>query len=115
MNYRENEKSHGKQDSINDTGHSQSHKFDDINHKLGRKPDVIWDKYPSSLKQTSNHTGLEAKWNAIKSQYLLRYKTITREDVEYRTDEFELLIDNIAKRMGKSRSQIKSEIESWDQ
>ncbi len=115
MNNREKEKSDDKEHSMNDTNYSQSNTIDSINHKLGRKPDDVWDKHPSSLTQPSNHNDLEDKWNSIKNEYLSLYKTITYEDVEYRTGEFELMIDNIAKRMGKSRSQIKKEIENWNQ
>ncbi|TXE05505.1 hypothetical protein ES711_15675 [Gelidibacter salicanalis] len=58
-------------------------------------------------------SGLEDRWETIRKEYRKEYPNITDEDVDYRTGEFDMLAQNIARRTNRSREEVSEEIRSW--
>lgn len=56
---------------------------------------------------------LEGRWSSIQNDYRKEYPTVTEEDITYRTGEFDLMIDKVAKRTNRSRDQVATEIKNW--
>ncbi|MCK0125071.1 hypothetical protein MWU76_11725 [Gelidibacter sp. F2691] len=71
--------------------------------------------------QNMDHENLEPKydssfedrWETIRKDYRKQYPTITDDDVNYRTGEFDMLTQNIARRTNRSREQVSEEIKNW--
>ncbi|TDU34467.1 hypothetical protein BXY82_2790 [Gelidibacter sediminis] len=58
-------------------------------------------------------SGLEDRWSTIREEYRRHYPSITDKDVDFRTGEFDLLAQNIARRTNRSRDQVLEEIKNW--
>jgi hypothetical protein len=76
---------------------------DDDKHN-GYKKDNLAGKFNAEL---------EGRWSTIQQDYRKHYPNITEEDVTYRTGEFDLMTEKIAKRTNRSRDQIADEIKNW--
>ncbi|WP_299399614.1 hypothetical protein [uncultured Gelidibacter sp.] len=56
---------------------------------------------------------LEDRWLSINADYRKQYTTITDDDVSYRTGEFDMMTQKIARRTNRSRDQVLEEIKNW--
>ena len=61
-----------------------------------------------------NLDDLQKKWNEIQTEYRKQYPSLTSEDVDYRSGEFNSMTDRVAKRTNRSREEIRNEINDWD-
>jgi|GEM_PF-2145894 len=57
---------------------------------------------------------LERNWKDMKPSYRKRFPNLTEEDVNYRTGEFDFMMERVAKRTGRNRQQVHQDIENWD-
>jgi hypothetical protein len=56
---------------------------------------------------------LEDKWYEIEEEYRTQYSDLTDEDLYYEDGRFNEMLDNIGRRRGRTRSEIRTEIENW--
>ncbi|CDF78974.1 hypothetical protein BN863_12620 [Formosa agariphila KMM 3901] len=61
-----------------------------------------------------NLDDLQKKWNEIQKEYRKKYPSLTSEDVDYRSGEFTLMTERVAKRTNRSQEEIQKEIKNWD-
>ncbi len=73
------------------------------------------DNYNTTEQYNSQeaYAELEDKWYEIEDEYRARYLAITDQDVDFEPGHFDRTLDRIARRMDKSRSEIRTEIENW--
>ncbi|WP_434036201.1 hypothetical protein [Formosa sp. 4Alg 33] len=57
---------------------------------------------------------LQKKWNEIQNEYRKKYPSLTSEDVDYRSGEFDSMTDRLAQRTNRTRTDIQNEINDWD-
>ncbi|MFB9053845.1 hypothetical protein ACFFVB_12230 [Formosa undariae] len=57
---------------------------------------------------------LQKKWNEIQKEYRKQYPSLTSEDVDYRSGEFNSMTDRLAKRTNRSRKDVQKEINDWE-
>jgi hypothetical protein len=67
----------------------------------------------SANDTTEDYDGLEDKWFEIEDDYRNRYGDLTDEDVRVNRGRFDETLERISRRRGKSRREIRSEIENW--
>jgi hypothetical protein len=68
---------------------------------------------PTEDNITSENYNLEDKWYGIQQEYRNRYMDITDEDADVEPGRFDLTIDRIGRRRGKTPREIRTEIENW--
>ena len=56
---------------------------------------------------------LEDKWYEIEEEYRTQYSDLTDEDLYYEDGRFNEMLDNIGRRRGRTRNEIRTEIENW--
>ncbi len=56
---------------------------------------------------------LEDKWYDIEDEYRTKYSILTNDDVYYDQGRFVEMLERIGKKRGKTRQQIRREIENW--
>ncbi len=56
---------------------------------------------------------LEDKWYDIEDEYRTKYSELTNDDVYYDQGRFIEMLERIGKKRGKTRQQIRKEIENW--
>jgi hypothetical protein len=59
------------------------------------------------------YDSLEEKWYAIEDEYRERYSDVTDDDVYYEGSRFDDMLANLGRRRGKTRHEIRTEIENW--
>lgn len=57
-----------------------------------------------------NWKRLEGRWKSVCSRFRKEHPTLTEEDVDYSDGEFDLMTQNIALRLGRSRESVCDEI-----
>ena len=57
---------------------------------------------------------LENNWKDMKQSYRKRFPDLKQEDVEYRSGEFESMMERVAQRTGRNRKQVHEDIQNWD-
>jgi hypothetical protein len=67
----------------------------------------------SSNKTGEDYDDLESKWFEIERDYRNRYTDLTDDDVRVNQGRFDETLERISRKRGKSRREIRSEIESW--
>jgi uncharacterized protein YjbJ (UPF0337 family) len=67
----------------------------------------------SANKTSEDYNKLEDKWYEIEGDYRNRYGDLTDEDVRVNSGRFDETLERISRRRGKSRREIRSEIENW--
>lgn len=68
----------------------------------------------SNNPQRSSNTGLENKWDNIKTSYRQKYPNLTEEDVQFREGEFDDMTQRVAERTNRNRDEVRNEIQNWD-
>ena len=61
-----------------------------------------------------NLDDLQTKWNEIQKEYREKYPSLTSEDVDYRSGEFDSMTDRLAQRTNRTRKEVRNEINDWD-
>ena len=74
------------------------------------------EQYQRILDIDSNPSGrdVESRWNGIESDYRKKHPSVTNEDVDYRSGEFDNMTDRIAKRTNRNRNDVNGKIRNWD-
>jgi hypothetical protein len=75
-------------------------------------PAEDYDRRDEFLKEDI-YTALEEKWYGISKEYGNRYTSLTDEDLSYEPGRFGDMLDRIGDRRGKTRMEIREEIERW--
>lgn len=58
---------------------------------------------------------VEKKWKEIEKDYMRRYPLLRPQDVSYRPNRVDMLIERIAKRTLRTPHEVKVEIQNWQQ
>ena len=53
------------------------------------------------------------KWYGIEDEYRAEFSTITDDDVYFEDGEFDAMMDRVGRRRGKTRREIRDEIQNW--
>lgn len=69
--------------------------------------------YTEDSKLNSGDDSLEGRWSNIQADYRKKNPSITDEDVNFKSGEFDHMIANIARRTNRSKEDIKSDIQNW--
>ncbi|WP_027126417.1 hypothetical protein [Gelidibacter mesophilus] len=69
--------------------------------------------YTEDSKLNSGDDSLEGRWSNIQADYRKKNPSITDEDVNFKSGEFDHMISNIARRTNRSKEDIKSDIQNW--
>jgi hypothetical protein len=84
------------------------------NESFDETEDYRDNNYPIEEYDTEdNNEDLEDKWYEIEDEYRNTYMNITDEDVEVDPGHFDRTMDRISRRRGKTRDEIRDEIENW--
>ncbi|WP_339697876.1 general stress protein CsbD [uncultured Marixanthomonas sp.] len=65
-------------------------------------------------QRSQSNTGLENKWDNIKTSYRQKYPNLTEEDVQFREGEFDDMTQRVAERTNRNRDEVRNEIQNWD-
>ena len=70
--------------------------------------------------QTQNHTIMSAftqqvkgNWNELKGKFKQQYADLTDDDLLYEEGKEDELLGKIQKKIGKTREEVESEVDSW--
>lgn len=70
--------------------------------------------YTEDSKLNSSNDSLEGKWSNIQADYRKKNPTITDEDLDFKSGEFDHMIASIARRTNRSTEDIENEIKNWN-
>jgi uncharacterized protein YjbJ (UPF0337 family) len=70
--------------------------------------------------QTKNHTimssftqQVKGNWNELKGKFKQQYADLTDDDLLYEEGKEDELLGKIQKKIGKTREEVESEVDSW--
>lgn len=70
--------------------------------------------YTQDSKLNSGDDSLEGKWSNIQADYRKKNPTITDDDLDFKSGEFDHMIASIARRTNRSTKDIENEIRNWN-
>ncbi len=70
--------------------------------------------YTKDSKLDSSDDSLEGRWSNIQADYRKKNPTITDEDIDFKSGEFDHMIASVARRTNKSVTEVEKEIRTWD-
>lgn len=60
-----------------------------------------------------NQMELEGKWKQVKGKFKQKYGEITDDDTTFAEGKFDEMLGRLEEKTGKTKSEIKKEIETW--
>lgn len=60
-----------------------------------------------------NSDQLEGKWKQVKGDFKKKYGKLTDDDLKYKEGEFDKMIGRVQEKTGKTKEEIKDEINNW--
>lgn len=102
--HQENQKITGNPERLRDNDHQMDKNINDVQGDVD---------YGQERPNEFDHQ-LERSWTDIKSDYRKRYPNLTEEDLHYKSGEFKVMTDRIAKRTNRTSQEVTKEIMDWD-
>lgn len=70
--------------------------------------------YTEDSKLNSADDSLEGKWSNIQADYRKKNPSITDEDIDFKSGDFDHMIASIARRTNRSAKDIENDIRNWN-
>jgi|26BtaG_2_1085354.scaffolds.fasta_scaffold02068_7 predicted nucleic acid-binding protein len=70
--------------------------------------------YTADSKLNPSDDSLEGRWSNIQADYRKKNPSITDDDVNFKSGEFDHMIASIARRTNRSAEDIKNDIRNWN-
>ncbi|MBO3099000.1 hypothetical protein [Gelidibacter pelagius] len=70
--------------------------------------------YDADSKLNASDDSLEGRWSNIQADYRKKNPSITDDDVNFKSGEFDHMIASIARRTKRSAEDIKNDIRNWN-
>lgn len=101
-----NQKISGNPERLKDNDHRMDQRANDV------QGEVDYGENRHQPNEEANRE-VESRWKAIESDYRKRYPKITDEDVNYKSDDFNIMTKRIAKRTNRTPEEVHKEISNW--
>lgn len=69
--------------------------------------------YTEDSKLNNTDDGLEGRWSNIQADYRKKYPEITDADIDSRSDGFDYMIAQVARRTNRSKQDVENDIRGW--
>jgi len=100
-------------DEQNDEFTGQSNYNREEDYDTEHSNDEYEDTVSEDDYESIDYQNLEDKWYAIEDEYRARYADLTEDDVAVTSGSFHETVDRIGRRRGRTRREIRTEIENW--